>query len=462
MKLEDLHIVYFVGVGGIGMSAIARWFNHHGIEVHGYDRTPTSLTTQLQQEGIAIHFEDNTALIPQRLLKDKENALVVYTPAIPADHQELNHLKSQQLTIMKRSEVLGLITESIYTVAVAGTHGKTTTSSMVAHLLKESGRDITAFMGGISTNYNSNFLINEKLTEETIAVVEADEFDRSFLTLHPDIAVITSMDADHLDIYGDKNQLGKSFGDFVNKIENNGHLFIQERLVNDIEAPKRISKRTYGLNQGQFFAVNLTINNGFFEFDFCGGGHDFLRLSLGVPGYHNVENMVAAIAVVLQLGLTEEEIRKGVASYQGVKRRFEYMVRGNVTYIDDYAHHPAEIEAFLCSVRDMYPDQKITAVFQPHLYTRTRDFAEGFAKSLSLADEVFLLDIYPAREKPIEGITSRIIYKDIDAAKTMCTKEELLKQLDSRELEVIVTIGAGDIDQMVDPIKDHITQKYNA
>ncbi|MDH5474075.1 MAG: UDP-N-acetylmuramate--L-alanine ligase [Cyclobacteriaceae bacterium] len=463
MRLKDLHIVYFIGVGGIGMSAIARWFNQNGIEVHGYDRSNTPLTQSLEEEGIKIHYEDNVECIPSKLFDDISKSLVVYTPAVPILHKELCYLKEKEIEIMKRSEVLGLITKDIFTIAVAGTHGKTTTSSMVAHILKSSGKDITAFMGGVSTNYNSNLIVNKELKEDTIAVVEADEFDRSFLTLHPNMAIVTSMDADHLDIYDNKNALHDSFKKFISQVQKEGRLFINEKLENEIDTKSlNIETDTYGIDQGHFFAVNLRITNGFFEFDFCGGGHEINGLSLSVPGYHNVENMIAAIAVSLQAGVNEDEIKKAVATYSGVKRRFEYIIRSEkVIYIDDYAHHPTEIEAFLKSVKAIYPDKNITAVFQPHLFSRTRDFAEGFAQSLNYADKVVLMDIYPARELPIEGITSEIVYKDIVVEKYSTDKQNLLKVLEALDLEVVVTIGAGDIDQFVSKIKNNLIEKYS-
>ena len=464
MKIKDLHIVYFIGIGGIGMSAIARWFNQNGVTVHGYDRTETSLTRALVDEGIDIHYDDDVKLLPDSLINDKKGSLVIYTPAIPKDHKEFNFLKGAGHELMKRSEVLGLITKNSFTVAVAGTHGKTTTSSMVAHLLKNSGRDIAAFLGGLSTNYNSNFLINKELTNETVTVVEADEFDRSFLTLYPDMAIVTSMDADHLDIFGDKDALRASFGDFICQIKEGGHLFINDNIeYKGLAANALCDHASYGINRGQFFAVNLRISGDTFVFDFSSKGQLIKGLSLGVPGYHNVENMVAAIVVAVSLGLDETSIREGVATYRGVKRRFEYVARQkNVIYIDDYAHHPTEIKAFLKSVKDMYSDKKITVIFQPHLYSRTRDFADEFAESLSLADRVLLLDIYPAREQPIEGVTSELLYRNIKTDKQMCRKEDVVKILGQNEIEVLVTLGAGDIDQLVLPIKEHIMSRYSA
>ncbi len=464
MKLKNLHTVYFVGIGGIGMSAIARWFYQHGVSVHGYDQVETPLTKSLTQEGINIHYKDDVALIPAQLKNDHAGSLVVYTPAIPESHTELTFFKASGVQIMKRSEVLGLITENSYTVAVAGTHGKTTTSSMVAHLLKHSGKDIAAFLGGLSTNYNSNFIINEQLTDQTITVVEADEYDRSFLTLFPDMAIVTSMDADHLDIYGDKEALRESFGDFICQIKEGGHLFINDNIeYKGLAEDAKCEQATYGINRGQFFAVNLRISGDTFVFDFSSKGQLIEGLSLGVPGYHNVENMVAAIAVVLQLGLSSEAIKLGVASYRGVKRRFEYVYKQDgVIYIDDYAHHPTEITAFLESVIEMYAGRKVMAIFQPHLYSRTRDFAGEFSKSLSLADEVLLLDIYPARELPIAGVTSAMLYDNINTAKQMCKKEEVVEVLKDKDIEVIVTLGAGDIDQLVLPIKEYLMNRYSA
>jgi UDP-N-acetylmuramate--alanine ligase len=463
MKLKDLHIAYFIGIGGIGMSAIARWFNQHGVAVHGYDRVETPLTKILSNEGIAIHYEDSIELLPEELKRDKSGSLIVYTPAIPNDHRQFNHLLEAGYEVMKRSQVLGLITKNTFTVAVAGTHGKTTTSSMVAHLLKNSGRDIAAFLGGLTTNYNSNFIINETLDDKTISVVEADEFDRSFLTLFPDMAIITSMDADHLDIYGDKESLRESFGDFICQIKEGGYLFINDHIeYKGLAEDALCVPANYGINRGQFFAVNLRISGDTFVFDFSSKGRLIKGLSLCVPGYHNVENMVAAIAVAAQLGLNEEEIKQGVASYKGVKRRFEYIhKKDGVIYIDDYAHHPTEITAFLKSVKEMYAGKNVLAIFQPHLYSRTRDFARDFSKSLSLADEVLLLDIYPARELPIPGVTSAMLFEDIDTKKQLCKKEEVLKVLEDKEIEVIVTLGAGDINQLVEPIKEYLTNRYS-
>nr|WP_262896695.1 UDP-N-acetylmuramate--L-alanine ligase [Fulvivirga marina] len=461
--MKNYHSVYFLGIGGIGMSALARWFNENDYYVAGYDRTSTELTRQLEAENVSVHYQDGVHFIPKKIRGDKEGVLIVYTPAIPKAHEEFNYLKDSGYELKKRSQVLGMITEGFYTVAVAGTHGKTTTSSMVAHLLKSAGRDIAAFLGGIATNYGSNFISNEEITPETVAVVEADEFDRSFLALNPDVAVVTASDADHLDIYGDKLNLETSFKEFIGKIKDKGKLFINEKISKELTTDFGGTVCTYGINRGHFFASNITMKNGFFEFDYSDERHKIERLRLGVPGFHNVENATVAIAIALDLLLSPEEVKNGIESYMGVKRRFEYLLRGqSAVLVDDYAHHPVEIEAFLKSLRALYPDRKITAIFQPHLYTRTRDFADGFAESLSLADEVILLDIYPAREEPIEGVTSEIIFKNISVDnKVQCTKQELLKYLKGIELDVVATIGAGDIDQLVLPVRDLLKDRYH-
>ena len=464
MKLENYHSVYFIGIGGIGMSALARWFNHNGFSVSGYDKTPTSLTSKLIEEGIKIHFEDDINQIPEKIKSDQSGSLIIITPAIPKHHAELNYLKDNGFELYKRSQVLGMISAEFHLVAVAGTHGKTTTSSMIAHLLKHAGRDITAFLGGIATNYNSNYIANQNKDGKAIAVVEADEFDRSFLTLHPDVAVVTSADADHLDIYGDKTHLEDSFKAFISQVKANGKLFINEKIAKDLVSDDYDkSANTYGINRGQFFASNITMSSGFFEFNYCDEQCNINNLMLGVPGFHNVENATVAIAVALDLGLTPEEVKAGIESYRGVKRRFEYIIKSEkIVFVDDYAHHPTEIESFLKSLKAMYPDKKVTAIFQPHLFSRTRDFVDGFAESLDIADEVILLDIYPAREEPIEGVTSKIIFDKMKTEKVLINKEMLLSHLETEDFEVIATIGAGDIDKLVQPIKEHLNEKYHA
>ena len=460
MEIRNYHSIYFIGVGGIGMSALARWFLFNKFQVSGYDRTSTPLTDSLIGEGIDIHFEDRVELIPEDVKHSKDDVLVVFTPAIPEDHKEYNWLKDQGYEIMKRSQVLGLITKDMFTIAVAGTHGKTTTSSMIAHILKSSDRDCTAFLGGISTNYNSNLLINENFDEETIVVVEADEYDRSFLTLHPDVAVVTSMDADHLDIYGDPDHLKESFIEFINKTSFTGYIFLNDRIAGNFEEKRETGAKpfTYAVGGGDFAAEDLRVEGASYHFNVNTPEKNIEDLELYVPGFHNVENMTAAIGVALKVGVSESDIRSAVESYSGVKRRFEYIIREEeVVFIDDYAHHPVEIEAFLKSVRSLYPGKTITAIFQPHLYTRTRDFAEGFATSLSLSDELILLDIYPARELPLEGIDSQMLLDKVPMEnKTLVGKKELISELSSRNVEVLCTIGAGDIDQLVPEIANHL------
>ena len=454
MSLDHIHSVYFLGIGGIGMSALARWFKHNGKAVSGYDRTATPLTKALQSEGIAVHFEDSLEAIDARVRLSTEGVLVVFTPAIPKDHAEKAWLEQQGYTIMKRAEVLGLITQNMKSIAVAGTHGKTTTSSMIVHLLKSAGVDCTGFLGGISTNYNTNMILND--SPESVAVIEADEFDRSFLTLHPDTAVVTAIDADHLDIYGDKESLKESFSLFVSQIDEQGKLFAKAGVGSQIVASDATYQhKGYALEGADITADNLRIEDASFVFDYSDGQEVIEGIRLNVPGYHNVENMLAAISVTRTMGADAAAIREGVSSYAGVKRRFEYLIRTDeLVYIDDYAHHPVEIEAFLSSVKDLYPQKKVTAVFQPHLYTRTRDFAAGFSASLSLADELIMLDIYPAREAPIAGVTSEMILNEVTLEnKLLSSKEALVSNIRAWQPEVVCTIGAGDIDQMVKPIK---------
>jgi UDP-N-acetylmuramate--alanine ligase len=458
LKLDNYDSVYFLGIGGIGMSAIARWFKHKGMRVAGYDRTPTPLTHELIEEGMEIHFEDKVEFVPGYISKTK--TLVVFTPAIPKNHKEHSYLKEQGYTILKRSEVLGMVTKNYKTIAVAGTHGKTTTSSLIAHILKSSGVNMVAFLGGITTNYDSNLVMHGEVNEKTMVVVEADEFDRSFLRLFPEIAVVTSADADHLDIYGDHSNMLVSFKDFIKQINATGSLIIHESIEKLTEGIK-VSRETYGMSRGQFFAGNIVAKGGFFEFDLHGFGKKIEKIQLGVPGFHNMENAIAAMLVALKLGIDEQSIRKALQSFKGVKRRFEFIIqRENLVYIDDYAHHPTEIEAFLKSLKSMYKGKKVTVVFQPHLFTRTRDFAEGFSKSLSLADEVLLMDIYPAREEPIPGVSSDMLFNDITSSvKIRCNKMDMMQKLEKLDVEVLATVGAGDIDTFVKPIKEMLLRR---
>ncbi|HTJ47805.1 MAG TPA: Mur ligase family protein, partial [Cyclobacteriaceae bacterium] len=392
------------------------------------------------------------------------NTLVIFTPAIPKDHIEYNYLKDNGYTIMKRSEVLGLISKGYKTIGVAGTHGKTTTSSLVAHILKTAHKSMVGFLGGITTNYESNLVMEGEVTKDTIVVAEADEFDRSFLRLFPEIAIVTSADADHLDIYGDHQSLVTSFKDYIKQINKGGSLIIHESidelLASDVT---HVTKHIYSMSRGQFFAGNITAKSGFFEFDLNGFGK-VEHIRLGVPGFHNIENAIAASVAAHLCGVNIAIIKKALESFTGVKRRFEFVVKGKkVTYVDDYAHHPTEIEAFLRSMKSMYPQKKLTVIFQPHLFSRTRDFAAGFSKSLSMADELLLMDIYPARELPMPGVDSDMIFKDITSkVKIRCNKTDLMQKLEQCDIEVLATIGAGDIDTFVEPIKIMLNKKYEA
>lgn len=467
MDLKNIKTAYFLGIGGIGMSAIARYFNHLGIKVMGYDKTPTALTNELIKEGIDIHFDDNVEkAINYQLSTD--NCLVVLTPAIPANHQEWAWFKNNGFNILKRSQVLGLISQNHQTIGVAGTHGKTTTSTLIAHILKQSSVDCNAFLGGISTNYNTNLLfannglinnqhsipINRDKIQHSFVVIEADEFDRSFLTLHPSIAIITSTDADHLDIYGEHNELKKSFLDYTNKLVSGGTLIIKKELdlINDLS----VNYLTYSIQtEADIYAKNIKITKGDYTFDLVYKGTEILGLQLGIPGLHNVENAVAASAACLMSGVTESELRAALLGFKGVKRRFEYILKSeNQIYIDDYAHHPEELRAIISSVKNMYPENEIVVAFQPHLFTRTRDFVDGFAESLSIANEVFLLDIYPARELPIEGVTSKIIFDKITSKKHLVSNAELLEAVKTNQPKVFLTLGAGDIDLLIKPLKE--------
>jgi UDP-N-acetylmuramate--alanine ligase len=455
VSLNDYDSIYFLGIGGIGMSNLARWFKRSGKKIGGYDRTPTPLTHELIEEGMEIHFEDKVELIPGYVNKSK--TLVVFTPAIPKNHVEWNYLKDNGFTIMKRSEVLGLITKDYKTIAVAGTHGKTTTSSLIAHILKTANLDMVGFLGGITTNYESNLVMNGEINKDTWAVVEADEFDRSFLRLFPEMSVVTSADPDHLDIYGNHEAMIESFKQFIAQTRKD--IIIHESVSYLAEK----NKNTYGMSRGQFFAGNITANSGFFAFDLLSENKKIENIQLGVPGFHNMENAIAASIVAMKLGVDEATLRKALASFRGVKRRFEYVIKHkNIVYIDDYAHHPAEIEAFLKSLKSIYEGKKITVIFQPHLFTRTRDFAEGFSKSLSLADQLLLMDIYPAREEPIPGVTSDMLFKDITSPlKLRVSKKDVLEKLETLDVEVVATVGAGDIDTFVKPIKELLNRKYN-
>lgn len=458
MNIAEIKSVYFVGIGGIGMSAIARWFKQRGVKVAGYDKVKTPLTTELEHEDIWIHYEDKLSDVPKMFL-EPENTLIIYTPAIPASHGELTHFMKKKFEVKKRSEVLGIISKGHYCIAVGGTHGKTTTSSMVAHILNQTQKGCSAFIGGIMTNYETNLLVG---SADAPVVVEADEFDRSFHRLSPNYAVVTSVDPDHLDIYQNEETMRAAFGQFLQLTPGDGHVLIHYKAAEKVNMYLENLYYTYGIDGGDFQAKALRANGSDFYFNYH-GKQVIKDIKLSVPGFHNVENATAAITVALEQGISPELIKEAVASYRGVKRRFEYIIKTDrFTYIDDYAHHPTEITAFLRSVKSMYTTRKLTVIFQPHLFTRTRDFLTGFAQSLENADEIILLDIYPAREEPIAGITSERILEMISKSnKMIVSKEGLMEELDKRELNILVTVGAGDIDQFVPIIKEYFTKKLN-
>lgn len=445
MELSNIQRVYLIGIGGIGMSGLARYFHHSGRVVCGYDKTQTDLTAALHHEGIRVVFEDEADLIPLNFLSPDEGTLIIYTPAIPKDSAILNFFIEKEFELFKRSQVLGIISKGMFTVAVAGTHGKTTTSTMVAHILKDSGKDCSAFLGGISSNYQSNVLYGKN----DIVVVEADEYDRSFLTLYPNIAIITSMDADHLDIYGDHAHLTESFKLFASQIKPGGTLIHRKGLPLD-------SGFTYAVEDtADAFASNIQIKNGDFYFDFKNSKNAIADIRLGIAGMHNIENAVAAIEATLILDVSPGAIKSALETFKGVKRRFEYIVKNDRhIYIDDYAHHPEELKAAIRSIKRLYPDKKLTTIFQPHLYTRTRDFADSFAEALDLADELIMLDIYPARELPIEGVNADMILAHMKMLnKRKCGKQETIELVKKEKPALLLTVGAGDIDQMVQPLK---------
>jgi UDP-N-acetylmuramate--alanine ligase len=448
MNLHDIRTVYFVGIGGIGMSALARYFLRRGVKVHGYDRTETALTRQLTSEGAAVHYNDDPGRLPAAI------DLAIYTPAVPATMRELALLREKDIPLVKRAEALGIISRGHKTAAVAGTHGKTTTSSMLAHLLRSGGVDCTAFLGGIARNFESNFVAG---SGEWI-VVEADEYDRSFLHLRPDIAIILSMDPDHLDIYGDEEQLlSTGFLAFAGQVNPDGgqlwaNANLRDRLSNFPSA------RYFGLEQGACRAMNIRVKDGDFVFDL---EIDALRLEdlrLPMPGRHNVENACAALAAASQIGVAPERLRQGLATFKGIQRRFEIVYRDERRiYIDDYAHHPTELRAAIAAAREYLPGKKLTGIFQPHLYSRTRDFADGFAQALDALDEIILLDIYPAREAPIPGVGSELIFNAMrNPNRQLCDKARLMEVLKNVELEALLSLGAGDIDTFAQPIADHL------
>lgn len=468
VDLKKISRIYFIGIGGIGMSALARYFFAKGVTVSGYDKTETNLSKQLAEDGMNIHYTDDINLL------DRDADLVVYTPAVPKEHREFTYYQKNNYTLLKRSDVLGKITEDSFNICVAGTHGKTTISAMVAHILRDSGYGCNAFLGGVSVNYNTNFWSSTK----NICVVEADEYDRSFLKLKPDVAIISAMDADHLDIYGTEELMQNAFVEFAAKIKPNGLLLSKHRLKKDKELTAPIHLR-YSLqnNAADVYASNITMSHGTYQFDVMTSDWTLDNVVLNMGGMHNVENVVAAIFVAYHLKIEPAKIRSAVQNFKGVKRRFEYIIppstegegRGEVVFIDDYAHHPEELKALITGAKTLFSGMRCTVVFQPHLFTRTRDFATEFANILDMADEVILLPIYPARELPIEGVTSELILNEMKMAKaSIKTKEELLNYLSTSkssptggglEWALFITAGAGDIDTLVEPIKQIILRK---
>lgn len=458
MTLENIKNIFFIGIGGIGMSALARYFLFQGKNVGGYDKTPSILTKELEKEGANIHYNDSLASIPASF-KNKEETLIIYTPAISTDHKEFQYFQSNHFQIKKRAEVLGLITQSSKGLCIAGTHGKTTTSTMLAHILHQSHIDCNAFLGGISKNYNTNLLLS---STSQYSVIEADEYDRSFHWLTPYIAVITSAEPDHLDIYGSEACYMESFEKFTSLIQPNGTLLLREGLSIKPKVQKGVKVYTYSINKGDYYAENILIENGEIIFDFITPNKRIREVKLGVPIAINIENSIAAMAVALLTGATQEEVKKGIESYKGVDRRFDFQIKSpNLVFLNDYAHHPAEVKQSIASIRQLYPERKITGVFQPHLYSRTQSFYREFAKSLSLLDRVILLDIYPAREQPIMGVSSQLIYDELDSSveKRLIKKDELLHIIEDESIEVLITLGAGDINTFVPFIKNILLKK---
>lgn len=446
MNIKEVNSVYFLGIGGIGMSAIARYFNEHGVVVFGYDRTPTKLTQKLIEEGIQITFEDSIDTLT------KDVSLVIYTPAIPTTNLQLNWYREKGFPVYKRSDVLQWITESLYSITVAGTHGKTTTSTLIAYLLQSTGIGCNAFLGGISVNYGKNYWGSE----HNVAVIEADEFDRSFLKLSPDVAVLTSMDPDHLDIYQNKESIEEAFIQYTRNVKSNGYLLVKYGLnrIDDLSASKKL---TYGVNvdEADIKTINLRNHNGGYIFDFISPFGNIENVVFPIGGLHNVENATVAIAVGLLNGIKQEQLKESIIGFKGIKRRFEYIIhQDNLVFIDDYAHHPTELKALIESAKRLNPNKETLVVFQPHLFSRTRDFADGFAESLDLADEVILLDIYPARELPIDGVSSEMILEKMTIEKKcILSKEALIETLEQKSIELLITAGAGNIDQLIEPIK---------
>ncbi|MBR6366848.1 MAG: UDP-N-acetylmuramate--L-alanine ligase [Bacteroidaceae bacterium] len=458
MNINDIKSVYFVGIGGIGMSAIARYFLSKGIFVAGYDKTPSNLTEELQKEGAEIHYEEDEALIPE-CCKDKDTTLVIYTPAIPSDHKELVYFEQNGFDIEKRAQVLGALTRAYKGLCVAGTHGKTTTSTMAAHLLHQSKVDCNAFLGGISKNYKTNYILSDK---SEYVVIEADEFDRSFHHLTPFISVITATDPDHLDIYGTKNAYLESFTKYTSLILPGGALILHKGLEMKPALQDGVRLYEYSRDEGDFHAENIRIGNGEIFFDFVSPFGNIKDIQLGVPVSINIENGIAAMALAQMSGVSNEEIKAGMLSFGGVDRRFDFKIKNDkIVFLSDYAHHPAEIKQSALSIKELYKNRKVTALFQPHLYTRTRDFYKDFASSLSLLDEVILVDIYPAREQPIPGVTSELIYNNLRPGikKQMCHRDEIIDIIKNNEFDVLISLGAGDIENLVPEITEILSKR---
>ncbi len=458
MEIEDIKAVYFVGAGGIGMSAIARYFLNKKLVVAGYDKTPTNLTHNLEDEGMLIHYEEDINLIPEAC-KNAMSTLVIYTPAIPAEHKELRYFRENGFTIEKRAQVLGTLTRTHKGLCVAGTHGKTTTSTMCAHIMHQSHVDCNAFLGGISKNYGTNYILSDK---SDYVVIEADEFDRSFHWLRPWMSIITSTDPDHLDIYGTKEAYIESFRHYTELIQPGGALIIHKDLEMKQHVQDGVKIYEYSLNEGDFHAENIKIENGEITFDFISPIKNVTGIELGQPVPINIENGVAAMAMAQLNGCTADELRYGMKTYGGVDRRFDFKIKNDkLVFLSDYAHHPKEIYQSVKSIRELYKDRKITAIFQPHLYTRTRDFYQDFANSLSLLNEVILCDIYPAREQPIPGVTSQLIYDNLKPGmeKSLIHKEDVLDLVKSRDFDVLIVLGAGDLDSYVPQITKLLKEK---